>query len=149
MTYTDDSYVGHVLTRCWRADNVGLTAPISKGERMAVVHAGTKNRIYFWGKTDFIAGSNTEDYHHEIDFENLRKWLDEKSIPNLKSNSVLVLDNVSYHNVQQDEFPTLASSKVVFQEWLQFKNIALTHPCLKLNCWNYVREKNNTSICGQ
>ena len=45
IVYTDDSYVnvGHAITRCFHADKTGLTAPISKGERKIIVHAGTKN----------------------------------------------------------------------------------------------------------
>ena len=44
---------------------------------------------------------------------------------------LLHLNNASYHNVQRDKFPTMASRKVVIQEWLQSKNIAFTPSLLK------------------
>ena len=133
IVYTDESYVnaGHAVTRCWQTDSISLTAPISKGERMIIVHAGTMKGFISGAKLVYKAGSSTGDYHHEMNFENFSKWLAEKLIPNLKPKSVLVLDNASYHNVQQDKFPTMASRKVVIQEWLQSKNIAFTPSMLK------------------
>ena len=34
---------GHAVTRCRQTDAIGLTAPISNGERMISFHAGTMN----------------------------------------------------------------------------------------------------------
>ena len=115
IVYTDESYVnaGHAVTRCWQTDAIGLTAPIGKGERMIIVHAGTMNGLISGAKLVYKAGRSTVDYHHEINFKNFSKWLDENLIPNLKPKSVLVLDNSSYHNVQQGKFPTMASRNVV------------------------------------
>ena len=115
IVYTDELYVnvGHAVTRCWPIDTIGLTAPISRGESMTIVHPGTMNGFISGAKLVYKAGSSTGDYHHDMDFENLSKWLDKNLIPNLKPKSVLVLDNASYHNVQQDKFLTLASRKVV------------------------------------
>ena len=59
----------------------------------------------------FKAKSTTGDYHSEMNFENFKKWLQEKLLPNLQPNSVIVLDNAAYHKC-----PTAASRKAVIQE---------------------------------
>ena len=55
IVYTDESYVnsGHTVDRCWQTDEIGLSVPFNKGERMIIVHAGTKDGFYSWGKTGF------------------------------------------------------------------------------------------------
>ena len=83
-----------------------------------IIVTGTMNGFISGAKLVYKAGLSTGDYHHEMNFENFSKWLAKKLIPNLKPKSVLVFDNASYHNVQQDKFPTMASRKVVIQEWL-------------------------------
>lgn len=41
-----------------------------------------------------------------MNLENSIHWLKEKVTDNLKPNSVQVMDNASYHNIQKDKFPT-------------------------------------------
>jgi transposase len=47
----------------------------------------------------FKSGLKTGDYHGDMNHENYFKWLRNQLIPNLPSNSVVVLDNASYHNI--------------------------------------------------
>ena len=115
-----------------------------------IIVTGTMNGFISGAKLVYKAGSSTGDYHHEMNFENFSKWLAEKLIPNLKPKSVLVLDNASYHNVQQDKFPTMTSRKVVIQESLQSKNIGFTPSMLKAELLELCKEKqNSTSIYGR
>jgi len=37
------------------------------------------------------------------------KWLQEKLIPNLESKSVIVVDNMSYHNEQLNQHPVICT----------------------------------------
>lgn len=48
----------------------------------------------------------TGDYHNEKNAANFIKYLREKIIPNLSERSVLVMDNISYHNMQEERCPT-------------------------------------------
>jgi hypothetical protein len=59
-----------------------------------------------------------------MNFTNYEKWLKTQLIPNLLNNSVLVVDNASYHNVRvaEDKEPTSATLKNEMIEWLR-KNI--------------------------
>ena len=45
----------------------------------------------------FKSGMNTGDYRDEMNHKNYMKWLTEKVIPNLQSESLFILDNASYH----------------------------------------------------
>jgi hypothetical protein len=46
------------------------------------------------------------------------RWLEQKLIPNFPPNSVIVLDNASYHKVQDDKPPSFSSKRVVMKVWL-------------------------------
>ncbi|XP_072377997.1 uncharacterized protein [Diabrotica undecimpunctata] len=58
-----------------------------------------------------------------MNHQNYMKWLKDKLLPNLPSNSVLVIDNASYHNVTLEKCPTSASKKDIMKKWLTERNI--------------------------
>lgn len=63
----------------------------------ATFNSGTNSNKGLIPNASLVVESNrrTEDYHHEINFENDTKWLIDKFIPNL----VLVINNASYDNI--------------------------------------------------
>jgi CBS-domain-containing membrane protein len=52
-----------------------------------------------------------------------KKWLQEKLIPNLKPSSVIVVNNVSYHNVQINQHPTSKARKVEMLSYTYSSNM--------------------------
>ena len=48
------------------------------------------------------------DYHDDMNHANYMKWLQEL-IPNLESKTVIVVDNMSYHNVQLNRHPVICT----------------------------------------
>ncbi|CAH2101251.1 unnamed protein product [Euphydryas editha] len=54
-----------------------------------------------------------------MNFVNFSKWTRVKLLPN----SVILLDNASYHSVQKDKKPTRTSTKAIMQAWLQKRNV--------------------------
>ncbi|CAF4956641.1 unnamed protein product [Pieris macdunnoughi] len=46
----------------------------------------------------YPAKKQTGDYHSKMNADNYQKWIKEKLLPNLPPQSVLVIDNASYHN---------------------------------------------------
>jgi hypothetical protein len=54
----------------------------------------------------FKSGTKSGDYHHEMNFGNYERCINTKSIPNLPPNSVLLVDNAAYRNVQLNPAPT-------------------------------------------
>ncbi|CAH2088708.1 unnamed protein product [Euphydryas editha] len=58
-----------------------------------------------------------------MDSKNFKKWLTEKLIPNLPQNSLVVIDNASYHSTQCEKPPVSSSLKGEMQSWLQKNSI--------------------------
>ena len=71
----------------------------------------------------FKSLQKTGDYHNDMNSENFIRWLKQYLIPNLEPNSVLVIDNASYHNIQKDKAPTSNTNKEAMKTWLREKNI--------------------------
>ena len=46
-----------------------------------------------------IIASASGDYHGQMNHENFEKWLKEMFLPNIPSNSIIVMDNSPYHSV--------------------------------------------------
>lgn len=65
----------------------------------------------------------TGDYHTSMNFANFSKWLLEMFLPNLPSNSVVLLDNAAYHNVEANKKPNCGSLKKDVIDWLRNNNI--------------------------
>jgi hypothetical protein len=60
--------------RSWSDDSSeGLHCPVSKAQRLIMIHAGGKNdfvenAVFMWK-----ANSNTRDYHSQMNFQNYKK----------------------------------------------------------------------------
>lgn len=109
IIYTDESYVdsSHSIPKAWSDGYTkGFKQPISKGQRVVIVHAGSETGFVPNALLTFKAGSKSGDYHDNMNFENYEKWLRTQLIPNLPPGSVVVVDNASYHNKQYDIAPT-------------------------------------------
>ncbi|CAK1600754.1 unnamed protein product [Parnassius mnemosyne] len=61
-------------------------------------------------------------------------------IPNLPPNSVVVVDNASYHNKQLDAAPTSNSKKADMQTWLRQKGIEFEETMLKPELYNLIKK---------
>ena len=133
IIYTDETYVhsSHSVSKCWQSQDAGLHVPFSKGERMIIIHAGSKKGFINGASMVFKANSSSGDYHSEMNFENFTKWLEQRLIPNLPERSALIIDNAPYHNVQADKCPTQSTRKADIQLWLQRHSISFTTEMLK------------------
>ena len=58
------------------------------------------------------------DYHKNMDSDVLEEWFEFSLIPNLKTNSIIVLDNASYHSRQLNKIPNANSRKLEIQNFL-------------------------------
>lgn len=126
IVYTDETYLhsSHTVPKSWDDGSTsGIKAPVSKGQRLIIVHAGGCRGFIPNALLIFKSGLKTGDYHDEMNHKNHVKWFKEKLIPNLEPNSVIVIDNASYHNVSVDPNPTSAWKKADMQAWLSERNI--------------------------
>ena len=58
-----------------------------------------------------------------MDGERYEEYFTKQLLPNIPPNSVIVLDNASYHSVKIERVPTKCATKRVIQDWLTEKNI--------------------------
>lgn len=134
IVYVDETYIHQTqnVTACWQSESeIGVTESIGKGPRLIIVHAGGENGFVNDGLLIFKSKQKTGDYHDDMNYENFYTWVTRKLLPNLPPNSVIVLDNASYHNVQFNKKPTMASLKQECRDWLTRNNIPFTDEMTK------------------
>jgi transposase len=118
LVYVDETWVdtSYTTKKCWQSEMTsGPKAPINRGQRLIIVHAGSSKGFVDGAQLVYKATSSTGDYHREMNGENFTKWIKEKLIPNLQTPSAVVMDNASYHSVQTDRFPTSSWKKADIQ----------------------------------
>ena len=131
---------------CCKESNFSLQAPFSRGERLIVLHAGSKAGFLKGNELVWMAKSSTADYHDEMNGDNFFKWVQEKLIPRLPPKSVLIIDNAPYHNLQVDKCPTQASRKADIQAWLTRQQIPFRATLLKAELLQICKQHKLTPI---
>lgn len=142
IIYTDETYVHttHISSKTWTDNsNEGMRRPISKGSRFIIVHAGGKRGFVDGALLVYKAHQTTGDYHKEMNFENYKRWITEKLIPNLEPRSVVVIDNASYHNKILNPAPTSAYKKSDMIQWLTQRNIPFGPNLIKEELYNIIK----------
>lgn len=142
IVYNDESYIdsSHVSRKAWSDNsNSGVAAPINKGKRLIMLHAGGEMGFIKDCLTMWEAQHKTGDYHDNMNHNMYMKWLTEKLIPNLPEKSVVVIDNAPYHNVQLDKCPTSNTKKPEMQAWLLSKNIPFDDKMLKVELYELIK----------
>ncbi|GFY55072.1 DDE_3 domain-containing protein [Trichonephila inaurata madagascariensis] len=80
-----------------------LTAPKGKGRSLIIIHIGSKEG--FVRDADIFIWKKSGDYHEEIDGNHFEKWF-ETVMPELKPQSIIVMDNAFYHSLKKEKIPT-------------------------------------------
>lgn len=100
--YLDESYVNknHSNDLIWYSgeDGAWVQKPTGKGERLIIINAISLNGWVNGAKKVFQANRKTGDYHGQMNAQLFQKWFREKLIPNIPKNSLIIMDNASYHN---------------------------------------------------
>jgi transposase len=143
IVYQDETYIhsSHTLPYTWH-DQVqpgGYAAPVAKGQRLIIVHAGSQYGFVPNALLIFKSNQKTGDYHDNMNADNYRRWVEEKLVPNLPANSVLVIDNASYHNVQLDKPPISNSTKSDMQTWLTRHAITFRPDMVKAELYEIIK----------
>ncbi|XP_050503470.1 uncharacterized protein LOC126882545 [Diabrotica virgifera virgifera] len=138
----DETYVhsSHTYQKSWSdSSNKGIQKPVSKGQMLVIVHAGGESGFVKNAYLRYKPTIKTGDYHDAMNYDNYKKWLQDKLIPNLPPNSVLVIVNARYHNVQTEKCPTMSSRKAEMQQWLTTRNISFTDDMLKFELYDIIK----------
>jgi transposase len=138
IIFTDETWVnaGHATSKVWEDTQVesrrqaftaglstGLKGPSGKGSRLIVTHAGSRAGFVPGADMIFQAKKNEGDYHGEMNAACYEHWFREQLLPNIPTNSVIVMDNASYHSSQIELLPRRGWKKADIQAWLTKKNI--------------------------
>jgi len=87
----------------------------------------------------FQSGSKSGDYHNNMNHANIKKRLPEQLIPDLELKSVIVVDSVSYHNVQLNRRPTSNARKGEMVFWLDKHGIRYRSDMTKAELYDLVK----------
>ena len=134
--YLDESYVNknHSNDFVWYYDDDGpwIQKPTGKGERLIIMNAITKDGWVPGAKVTFKSTRKTGDYHGQMNQGIFTKWFREKLLPNIPDNSLIIMDNASYHNVLSPvSAPTPSCKKEKIRSWLDRSGIPVKDDCLK------------------
>lgn len=142
IVYMDETYIhsSHTNQKSWSDDsNAGLKKPVSKGTRLIIVNAGGEDGFVPNSYVRWKSHCSTGDYHNEMNYENYEKWVKYNLVPNLRPNSVVVIDNAPYHNKQIETCPTSTTRKDDMKKWLQNKNIPFDEKMLKPQLYSLIK----------
>lgn len=134
--YLDESYINknHSRDDTWYFgdDSSTISKPTGKGERLIIVNAIDEEGWIPHAKLVFKAAKKAGDYHGNMNWSVFRQWFTEQLLPNIKKNSLIIMDNAAYHNVLTEEaFPKPAYSSRKLQDWLTHNEIPWTKDMLK------------------
>ena len=120
----------------WQSENMlRVLKNNSSSHRLIIVHAG--------GKNGFVNGNTTGNYHGQMNAENLDNWIQQKLLPNITKNSVIVINNAPYHSVQENKPPIKNSRKGDIIEWLKSNKIQCTQKMTKFELMHLVQTNKN------
>lgn len=134
--YLDETFINknHSNQFTWYFDEDGpeVNKPAGKGERLIVVDAITLDGWVGKAELVFEAKKKTGDYHGQMDWGNFSRWFTVQLMPNIPENSIIIMDNASYHNVvEENSFPKSNSAKDDLRKWLDDKEIPWGQDLLK------------------
>lgn len=127
----------------------GWKRPSGKGQRLIIIHAGTKHGwIPDCGKY-FKSVTKSEDCHDEMNAEHFLEWFEYRLIPNIPPASLIILDNAKYHNTVVERIPTKSSTKAVMREWLTNQGITFDSKDLKRDLFKLIQMSNKKQYTRQ
>ncbi|KAL4101220.1 hypothetical protein QTP88_021240 [Uroleucon formosanum] len=143
--YLDETWVnaGETHSRTWvdttvastrdahlRGLTTGQKAPSGKGKRLIVLHIGSSDDFVPGGLLCFESKTNSAYYHDEMNGDTFYEWF-VKTLPLLKPNAIIVMDNASYHSVKKQKIPVRSWKKQAIIDWLESKDVIVTYPIVK------------------
>ena len=129
IVYLDETWFDthDVPSKGWvdSSDHCRTKAPSNKGKRITILHAGTKNG--FVPNALALSAKNIKDsrvdYHDDTTAQLFEDWFKIKLLPNIQPNSVIVMDNASYHSRRLNKVPCSNDTKRTIQEFMLENNI--------------------------
>ena len=86
------------------------------------------------------------DYHDEMTSEHFEEWFNDTLIPKLEPNSIIVMDNASYHSRHLQKIQTKISTKQEMKEWLTSNGIQFPEKALKYELYSLIVSSNPVTV---
>lgn len=122
IVWLDETFVnaGHTLPKGWsdRTPQGTMKAPLGKGGRVIVLHAGT-SRGFVANCLLMFRSRKTGDYHEEMNAVCFTEWFKNSLLKNIPPKSTIVMDNAPYHSLIRDRAPTMQCRKADMLAWVQ------------------------------
>ena len=77
--------------------------------------------------------------------EHFEEWFASKLLPNVQPNSLIVIDNASYHSRRSEPLPVKSWTKTRMQEWLRIKGIVFPQKAFKAKLFEIIKNSNPTA----
>lgn len=152
VVYLDETWANarDGLEKMWLEDDPraiggtkgGLRKPSGKGSRLIILHAGTEDGWVNGAALVFQSKKASGDYHDEMTAQHFEEWFHDSLMPNLQSNSLIVMDNAPYHSRKLEPVPTMSSRKQQMQDWLTSHGIEYPEQALKHELYSLIKASN-------
>jgi predicted O-methyltransferase YrrM len=86
------------------------------------------------------------DYHKNTDSDIFEEWFEFTLISNLKPNSIIVLDNASYHSKRSKKIPNAYSRKLEIQAFLMEHDLYFEERYQETTARNSTQERLKRSL---
>lgn len=151
--YLDETWIneGHAPQKIWIDKEIkssrqafleglstGLKIPSGKGRRLIITHIGSSKGFVNGGLLEFESKS-TKDYHEEMTADVFEEYFSQM-IELLPNDSVIVMDNASYHSRLVEKLPTSSWKKSDIVNWLTEKQIPFESDMVKKELLVVVRQ---------
>ncbi|KAJ8912260.1 hypothetical protein NQ315_008851 [Exocentrus adspersus] len=102
-----------------------MKAPSNKEKRITILHAGSENgfiRNCLLRSAKNINNSSL-DYHQDTTAELFENWFKNSLLVNIPKNSIIVMDNATYHSRLLNKVPNATNTKAEIQEYMLANDI--------------------------
>ncbi|XP_066958850.1 uncharacterized protein [Macrobrachium rosenbergii] len=147
FVYLDETWVNqnYTVQKCWTdlssQQATGVKPPTGKGSRLIILHAGTEDG--FVNAELVFQARNDGDYHEQMNAEVFEKWFRNQLLPNIPPNCAIVMDNASYHSMQQEKYPTSSWKKENIKHWLIENGEQPSDDLLKIELYELAKRRIN------
>ncbi|XP_043191568.1 uncharacterized protein LOC122391939 isoform X2 [Amphibalanus amphitrite] len=127
IVYLDETWYNQfdMRTVAWLdSDDVAGHKPVTgKGKRLIIVDAGSDSGFTPGAFMCMRTDGKSADYHTSMNASCFEDWFRLQLLPNLPANSVIIMDNASYHSRCANKAPTASWRKEAIQEWLRVHDV--------------------------
>ena len=92
----------------------------------------------------YFTPKNTSNYHDEMIAEHFEDWFAYKLLPNVRPNSLIIMNNASYHSRRSEPVPVKSWTKKKMQKRFRHKGIEFPPKAKKVEIFSIMSGLNPT-----